>query len=453
MQASLDLCGRLADLRYESLPVSARQAASHVLLDAAGVMLGASGLAAEIQPFVTVAAAQGQGRSAILGTGRQTSAAMAALANGAMAHALDFEDAFDRAPGHPNASLVPALLALAQAEGPVSGERFVAALVAGCEMSCRMALALRRPMEAGGWYPPPMLAAFGAAAGAAHLLGLNAVQMRDALSLTLCSTVMPGEIKHSARTVIRAVREAFPAQAAVLAALLAHEGVSGFEAPLEGKAGFYALYAGGQFDADVLIAVPTQDFSIAELTFKPWPSCRGTHAAIELALALRQTHGFASEDIRAIEVDHDPIQTMLTQPLDRKRAPQTSIDARFSIPWCIALALHDGAVTIDSFTPARLADPAVQTLAARVTPRETPSGAWQPGSGGRVAIGLADGRTVTSEVGNALGCPARPLGEAALVAKFIDCAGRAAVPPRDPAELARRILGVASRDDVGALLA
>ena len=75
-----------------------------------------------------------------------------------MAHALDYEDAFDLAPGHPNASLVPALLALAQWQRGIDGRQFVAALVAGCELACRMGLALGRKMEAGGWYPPPILA-------------------------------------------------------------------------------------------------------------------------------------------------------------------------------------------------------------------------------------------------------------------------------------------------------
>ncbi len=120
MTLSTQVCEAIAGLDPAHLPAEAMEAARLALLDATGVMLAASGLSPETMPFRALAAATG-GPCAVLGTASRTTAAMAALANGAMAHALDFEDAFDRAPGHPNASLVPALIALAQAEGPVDG--------------------------------------------------------------------------------------------------------------------------------------------------------------------------------------------------------------------------------------------------------------------------------------------------------------------------------------------
>ena len=108
------IAAHVAALDWASLPASAADAAKLVLLDAAGVMLGASGLAEEVRPFVRMAAAMGAGPCTIAGTNQRASLPLAALANGALAHALDYEDAFDKAPGHPNASLVPALIALAQ---------------------------------------------------------------------------------------------------------------------------------------------------------------------------------------------------------------------------------------------------------------------------------------------------------------------------------------------------
>ncbi len=458
--ADTALCAASAALQPADLPAATRTAAKRVLLDAVGVMLGASGLSAEVAPFVALAQGAGAGPSAVLGTGIRAAPAMAALANGAMAHALDYEDAFDQRPGHPNASLVPALLALAQAPdlvgGPISGSRFLAALVAGCEVSCRVGLACARPMEEGGWYPPPILAGLGAAVGAARLLGLDAKGVQDALSLALCQMTMPGEIKYSRGTVIRAVREAFPAQAAVLSALLAQAGTSGFEEPLVGRGGFYALYAGGAPDAALLAAPFAAPFRIEQLTFKPWPSCRGTHPFIELALALKARHGFAAEDVVGAVVEIDPIQTMLTEPLPRKQAPQTLIDAKFSIPFCTALALVRGRVDLDTLNEAALADGEVLAVAARITAHEAPTVAGrQPGSGGELVLHLADGRELRADVANALGCPARPLDDGALVAKFIDCAGRAARPlaATDAAALAWQILALETCGDVGALFA
>ena len=450
------LCTTLVEMDFARLPDATVAAAKRVLLDASGVMLGASGQAAEVGPFVALARTGGSGPCAILGTPHRVAAPSAALANGAMAHALDYQDAFDRVPGHPNASLVPALIALAQADAPVDGKRFLTALAAGCDLACRMALALRRPMEAGNWYPPPMLGGFGAAAGAAKLLGLDARGIRDALSLMLCQTVMPGEIKNSEGTVIRAVREAFPAQAAVISALLARGGVAGFEQPLEGRAGFYALYAGGEFDAaDLLDGLGTR-FWIEQLTFKPWPSCRGTHPFIELALALRQRHGIAPESVEAITVRIDHVQRMLTEPLARKQVPRTLIDAKFSVPFAAALALVRGRVDLDSFTPETLGDPTVLALASRVSVEDAQSGnEWQPGSGGGLTIRMAGGRVFEAETANALGCPERPLSDADLVAKFVDCAGRAetALPAEQAEALAARILALEVCPDVGALFA
>ncbi|MFC3098334.1 MmgE/PrpD family protein [Alteraurantiacibacter palmitatis] len=449
----------IAGVDYAALPDAVLRAGKLALLDATGVMLAASGLSPEARAFARMAQGMGGGPCAILGTRQRAAAPMAALANGALAHALDFEDAFDLAPGHPNGSLVPALIALAQMQGaagdPVDGQRFLAALVAGCEMSCRMGLALRRKMEEGGWYPPPILAGFGAVAGAAHLLRLNPRQMADAFSLALCSVTMPGEIKYSQRTTIRAIREAFPAQAAVQAVLLAQAGVAGFEEPLEGRAGFYALYAGGQFDPDILLAPPDGAFWIEQLTFKPWPSCRGTHPFIEMALALQAEHGFTVQDIAAIRAGIGPMQVMLAEPHARKAAPEVAIDAKFSVPFCTALALAKGGVGLDSFAPEMLADPAVLALASRVT-CHVPDGAenWR-GDAGALEIALADGTVLSARRDAARGAPHNPLAEGEVIDKFVACAARAARPLADsPArELARQILSLEKCADAGALLA
>lgn len=448
------ICRTVAQFAPEDLPTAAAEAAKLALLDATGVMLGASGLSPEVQPFVTLASAGGAGPCGLLGTGKSASAPMAALANGSMAHALDYEDAFDRAPGHPNASLVPALIALAQAEGPVDGKRFLTALAVGGDLSCRLGLALRQEMEQGGWYPPPILAGLGAAVGAAKLLGLDARATRDALSLMLCQSVMPGEIKYSQGTVIRAVREGFPAQGAVISALLAREGVAGFEEPLEGRSGFYALYAGGKYAERDLLDGLGERFHITELTFKPWPSCRGTHPFIELALDLSTRHAFGAQDVVAIEAGIDRVQQMLVEPVARKCAPATVIDAKFSIPFCIALALVRGRVDLDSFGAGALADRALLAMSARVTAVLDTAPGWQRGTGGRLAITLADGRRVEASCNTALGSPEKPLDRARLVDKFVDCAGRAARPlaPSEASALADRILALENCADVGALL-
>jgi len=448
------LARHVSGARFEQLPVQTVQATRRALLDAVGVMHAASGLAPEVRPFIDLALAGGGAPEArILGTADRVPAALAAFANGAMAHALDYEDAFDAAPVHPDASLIPAVLALAQARAPVSGRELLTAIAVGCDLSCRLALSLRRRLEDGGWYPPPILGAFGAVAGAARLLRLSPRQVLDAFSLLLLQNSCPGEIKYSADTVIRAVREAFPAQAAVTVTLLAEAGVRGFDAPLEGRAGFYALFAAGQYATSDLLDGLGLRWHIDALSFKPWPSCRGTHAAIEAALTLRAGEALDPARVDQVIIEGGSVQAMLAEPADRKRAPQTAIDAKFSLPFTVATALAHGTVTLDHFGAAGLSDPAVLALAARCSWRQRPDwGVDQPVAGG-LRIRLRDGSERSCEVRDPAGSPTRPLDDGQLVAKFVDCLGRAARPTAAgaAAALAARILQIDPESDVGAL--
>lgn len=448
------LCRHIAETPWSALSPESIEMTSRALLDGTGVMIAASGMSADVRPFLNLAARQGTGACRVLGTDLLVPAEAAAFANGAMAHALDYEDAFDAAPSHPNASLIPAALALAQETG-ASGPELLTALAIGCDLVCRMALALRRPMEAGGWYPPPILGAYGAAAACARLLGLDWKQTRSALSLTLCQTTMPGAIKHNRETNIRAIREAFPAQAAIVAARLAAEGVAGFDAPFEGRDGFFDLYAGGQFDSSDLLNDLGKRFYGEMLSFKPWPSCRGTHVYIELAAQLIHGQGLGPERIVAIRAGTDRVTRMLIEPLERKQAPAVAIDAKFSIPFTLALAAVRGKVTLDDFDAASLSDPAVLAMAARVSAVEVSAPDWPPGSGGFLEVDLTDGQTLRRELHVPLGSPKRPLDRTGLVEKFVDCCGRARLPLADrPARaLAAAVLAIAERRDIRAVFA
>ncbi|MGI4879249.1 MAG: MmgE/PrpD family protein [Janthinobacterium lividum] len=442
------LCRHIAATPFEAIPPAALTATRLTLLDAVGVMLAASGMSAEAAPFAALAIA-GTGPAVLLGRSERTSPALAAFANGALAHALDFEDTFDTAPCHPNAALIPAVLALA-ATRPTSGRELLTAMAIGCDLTCRIALSLTRPMT--GWYHPPILGAFGATAAAARVLGLEATATRSALSLALCQATAPAEIKYSAATTIRAIREAFPAQAAVVSAQLAQGGVVGFEAPFEGPGGFFQIFAGGGYDATVLTDGLGAAFHGADLTFKRWPACRGTHAYIEAALRLRERPGFDWRRITAATVVVGEVQQMLVTPPDRKQAPATSIDAKFSIFYTTALALVRGEVGLDDFDAASLGDADVLAVAARMTARFDP-GAVPTAIGGVVELMFEDGAAAEAAVPIALGHPSRPVAMPDMIEKFVACAARAAVPWSRPAalRLADRLLAVDECDDVSAL--
>jgi 2-methylcitrate dehydratase PrpD len=455
LDLSAALARHVAHSEFDQLPSATIAATKRAILDGVGVMLAASGESEDVVPFVDLARTYGGApQSSILGFAERAAPPMAALANGAMAHALDFEDAFDSVPTHPNASLLPAALAIAEARAPVDGRDFIVAVATGCDLVCRLALSLRQPMELGGWYPPPILGAYGAAAGAGRLLRLTPTQITDAFSLLLCQNTCPGEIKHSPETIIRAVREAFPAQAAVLSVLLAQRGVRGFEHPLEGKSGFFSLYAAGKYDASDLLGQLGAHYWIEQLSFKKWPCCRGTHAYIEAAQTLRRLHGFSWQQISEIRLAGGEVQRMLCEPQAQKRAPQTIIDAKFSLPFTVAVALMHDEVSLSSFTPAALRDAALLELASKSRFDLRKDRNLQHAAAGELSILLTGGRVLHESISQALGCPERPLGDAALQAKFMDCASRAARPlTRAAAErLAERIFTLERESDAGAAL-
>jgi 2-methylcitrate dehydratase PrpD len=435
---SQEIAAHFATLTFDALPPTTVDATRRALLDALGVMLGASGLGEDALPYRTHALTT-RGPARLLGFAARSTPSLAALANGALAHTLDFGDTFDAGPAHPNAALVPALLALADADPAIRFADFLTAMAAGSDLACRLSLAPARAYEEGGWYPPPLVNLIAGAAACAKLIGLDANGIRDAMGLALVQGSYPSEIKYDAASPMRGVREGFVARAAVEAALLARAGARAFAEPLEGKAGFFAIYGGGP-PGETLLNGLGERFLADLVSFKPWPACRGTHPYIEAALVLRTGLDLAA--IERIEAETGPIQEMLIRPQPVKAAPARAIEAKFSIPYTVATALIDGEVTLASFLPARIADLPTRALAESVFEVRNPEWTRAQAASGSLAIILRDGTRRVHSVMQAAGHPERPLADSALIAKFVDCAACAAtsVPPESATVIASEIL-------------
>lgn len=454
---SATLARFVAETTYDDVPARSREMAKRCLLDAIGVSLAATAHAEVCRPFRELAIEQGgRPECTLLGSEVRVPAAAAAFANGALAHALDFEDSHDGALLHPNAPTIPAVLAASEAYGPVSGRDVITAIVLGCELACRIGLALEVALDRYGWYPPPLIAAFGATAAVGKLLKLDASQLIDAFSLALCQATCSAELKTSPHSDVRAIRDAFPAQIAVLSAVLARKGVRGFDRPFEGTAGFFALYARGAYSANALTDALGERFEIDRVSFKPWPSCRGTHAFIEAAQVLARTHDIDTRDIASIELVGSRINRMLAEPTTQKQRPATAIDAKFSLPFTVAVALQRGTVTLDDFSPAALQDETTLALAARVryaVSEALPDKGIETLRAG-MTIRMQDGRSFALEIAEPLGSERRPLEDALLIAKFRDCARRALIRPsaRSIDAWVRQLLSLEECGDMRALV-
>ena len=422
MNPSLILAKHIADTDYDHIPSHAVNITKKSLLDGLGVILAASSLGEGCRQFVNLAVAEGgKEESTIIGFGAKVSACMAAFANGSMSHAIDFEDTHDGGKVHPNAAAIPAALAVAESIGNVSGKELIAALTLGSDIVCRLGLAQKEDPVQYGWYMPPILGAFGATTATSKLLHLSPEQILDAFSLTLCQATCSAELVHSPRSVVRGVRDAFSAKAGVLSTLLAKEGVIGFDQPFEGQAGLFTMYLRGNYDPQPLTNDLGKVFEGANVSFKPWPACRGTHSFIEAILQIVNEHKIKPSDIKGITliIGPAPISRMLCEPIERKRIPTTAIDAKFSIPFTVAVALVYKGVMLSHFTPKGLLDHLVLEVASRITYEvDTQLGLGE----GLIQIKTDQGEITSRNTEFVYGHPRNPISQEALVAKFMDCA-------------------------------
>lgn len=411
-----------AGLRYKSLPPAAIGLARQLTLDTLGTALAATAADGGCGPVVeTMVRLGGAPESTILGRRERVSAPNAAFANGALAHALNF-DAIGPLSGHTGVVCFAAPFAVAQSVAPVSGERFLCAVVAAAETTARLTHAA---VGGGNRVSPKLLAGqmfgyLGAAAGAGCILGLDAAAMQSAFGLAVMQMAGSRQVVTGGDPPAKAVYGAFPNQAGVLAALLAEAGLGAEMDAIEGPNGFFGITTGGGFDREALLGGLGDRYAFAGVEFKPWPVSAHVAPFIDGAIALRGGPNFDAAGIELIELTGPAHVRDWFEPLAERRRPSNAASAANSAPFAAAAALVHGDVTPANFTAAGLADETTLRMAGRVTYRLDDRGA-----GGDVTVRMHDGRSLTSSVADALGSAARPLSESRLEAKFRACCAHA----------------------------
>ena len=399
------------------------------ILDTVGVTLASSGLTPGVEDYVAVAQEfGGTPESPVLGFGDvRLPAPLAAWANGALVHGLDFDDLVRDVGYHPSTPTVPTALALANHVGGLSGRDLITAVALGNDLGTRLAATV--PSH-GAWFGTPVFGGFASAATAAKVLGLDSDATRAALGIAFAQAAGTLEMRWSPNSNIASFNGSWPNKAGVMAALLARRGAQGIENTFEGRGGLFATYFGGTYDREQVTADLGRRFRGAEVSFKVWPACGGSHCAIDATLQL-----FAENELRAQDVDSLVIATTLgtfalTQPIEARRAPTTAMDAKFSIPYSIAVAAVRGDVTLDDFLPERLADPAVLDFAQRIEAVDDPSLAIRKAAlPARIEVTTTDGRHLTHRVDQPRGVwPYSRLSPEEVERKFRDCASYARVP-------------------------
>jgi 2-methylcitrate dehydratase PrpD len=331
------------------------------------------------------------GRFRVIGDAKTYSATGATLINATCAHSLEMDDTYSPRGTHTSCNVVPAALAAAQMVD-ASGETLLLGIIAGLETMCRVGLG-RDPGAPRDFHSTPTTGAMGATAAAAKVLGLSAQQTEHAFGIALSNTA--GNMQfHLNGAWTKRVQIGFASTAGITAAALAQQDYTGSAAALEGDHGFYRLYAGGKGDADRVIEGLGEQWQTLEIAFKPHSSCRGTHAAIDAAIDLRNGHAINFDDIDRVTVGlpRTPIDLIELLAAPNKIDPQTHVEGQFSITFTVAAGLRLGRLGVDDYAT-QFRDPAVRGLMARTDVFEDPEAAMlKPGTAaGSVRVHMKDG--------------------------------------------------------------
>ena len=413
-----------ATICWAALPTPVKARTQELVLDILGVALrGSTEPSSKIAAELGAEARQSQGASAI-GAGFQTSAAWAALVNGATAHALEMDDVTRESSLHPGTVVIPAALAVAEEQGS-SATDFLAAVVAGYEVTMRVGAALN-PASAyeRGFHPTGVAGAFGAAAAAARVLGLDTAGLCRAIGIA--GTMAAGSMEYlSEGSWTKRLNAGWAAHSGVVAAQLAARGFTGPSSAIEGRLGALHAYSDAARPGRLLAGLG-EGFEIMRVGVKPYPCCRYNHGLIDCAIALRQEHGVRPENVKTMRLGVlGGGWLLVAEPIDQKRNPLSVVDAQFSAPYAVAVALARGRARLAEYSEAALADAEVRSLMSRTDCYQDPSldarypELWPAA----IEIETTDGRGLSERVEYALGEPENPVSREGLVAKFVDLTG------------------------------
>jgi 2-methylcitrate dehydratase PrpD len=384
------LAGLILDAAERGAPDDAVEKATFCLLDF--VTCTILGAADEVGRAITsyVSASDQAAECTVVGADAKAAAGAAALANGTMAHALDFDDVSVSMAGHPSAPVFPAALALGEKHG-LAGGRVLLASILGIETECKLGGIMNPALSRGGFHPSSVLGTLGAAACAGVLRGLDRASMAHALGI---AASLACGIKANFGTMTKPLHVGVAARNGIMAAALARRRWTAAPDAIEGRSGLLASFAAGG-DLDALDAAFGNPFEVVSpgIRAKRYPSCAGTHCAIDALAELAAAHELQAADVRRIRCRVTPF----ARTVAAADVPATGREARFSVPFCLAVRLSRGSVGPEHFRDALVAAGPIADLMGRIEvvadPALSPDGF--SGFAAAVELTLGDGRKLT----------------------------------------------------------
>ena len=381
--------------KADDLPAETVETAQKLFLDVAGLCV-----AARHERYVTAAwaatdaglgaAADHGGRCTVLGHAGACDGFGAALVNGTAAHGEDFDDTFEGGPVHSGAVIVPAVLAACEREG-LGGDQFLVGVVSGVELLCRLSLVAPMATHNAGFHPTAVFGALAAAGGVGAALRLPPAEITSALGIA--GSMASGIIEYLAEgTWTKRMHAGWAAQSGLRAALMARGGFLGPRTVFEGTHGVYRAFAPSvPPDYAPLLEGLGRRWVMPSVAFKPYACGTMTQPFVDCAIRLAED-GVRAEEVRDIvcEVAAGTVPR-LWEPLASKHRPPTPYAAKFSTPFCMAVGFIDRAAGLSQFSDARIHDPVVLALAAKIRYEIDPANQYPRAFTGHLRATLHDG--------------------------------------------------------------
>jgi len=406
MQVTEKLARFAVETSYRSFPKPVVHQAKRCFLDLLGVALGGSR-----QPLTNILVKVGKDfggkpQATVLGHGFKTSIMNAAFINGAMAHALDYDDTHVGSIGHPSAPVIPAVLAVAEWKG-FSGKSALEAFILGYEVETRIGLGMGTKHYDRGWHSTSTFGRFGAAVAAGKLLGLSLEEMKQAMGL---AGTQAGGLRLVFGTMTKPFHPGKSAFDGVLSAILAQRGFTCAPNIIEGKKGFVEAL-GEDSKLEPMVKNLGRRYEVLNNTFKPHAACLLTHPTIDAIIDLRSKYNLQPEDVGEIQCDVAHFCLDSAGQVE----PQTGLAGKFSTYYCAALALAEGAAGEDMFTDRKVLDPKMVALRKKVKARINPE---FKDTEARVTITTRDDKKYSAYVDRPKGDPRNPPTDQELENKF-----------------------------------
>ncbi|MFM9883598.1 MAG: MmgE/PrpD family protein [Burkholderiales bacterium] len=408
LNTTFSLARFVVNARAEDMPPALRHEAKRSLLNLFACALAGCRDVTLNKLIAVLGAFTGPREATVIGRSERFDILNAAFLNAASGNVFDFDDTHLRTVIHPTSPVAPALLAWAE-RTPTSGEQLLHAFALGVEVECRIGNAISPWHYNHGWHITSTCGVFGSAAAIGKLIGLDATQMVWALGN---AAVQSAGLVEGLGVMAKSVSVGNAARNGIVAALLAREGFTGPEHPIEGRHGF-ANVMGSAPQFNEVIDGLGDTWELMQNAYKPYPCGVVLHPVIDACLALRAK--VDASDIAKVVVRGNPL---LRVRADRK-APATGRLAQVSAQHSVAVAFIDGRAGLAQYTDARVKDTKVLALGAKV---EIVDDGTVPVEAAHVSVGLRDGRTLTEHVPHALGSMRRPMTDVDIEGKCRDLA-------------------------------